>query len=382
VAPSSDSPMRVCFFGTYEQKYPCNALLLRWLEAANIHVIECHVEIWEGREQKAGSVVGCVQKILFLCRYFIAAFRLSFRYFLLPPTDLLLVGYIGQLDVLLLKCLSYFSSAPPLVFQPLLSVHQTFVEDRGLLESDSFFGRLIFKIDRLAFRSSDLILIDTKAHGAYLQSAFSISPDRFKVLTVGFDDQFFTPTEEVSPPPFRVLFYGKFSPLHGIEIILHAAKLLEDDPDIRFLIIGEGQLSASTYKLSRELQVQNIEFRPWVAYNELRAAMASVHLSLGIFGTTPRADLVIPNKVFQALACRKAVITGDSRAIAEIFEDGKHLLLAKRGNPEDLAEKVRILKNDGSLRRQLAREGCSFVREKFSATRQGETLKSFLQTIV
>jgi len=78
-------------------------------------------------------------------------------------------------------------------------------------------------------------------------------------------------------------------------------------PEIPFRIVGDGQLAP----LLRE-RPPNVEHVEWIPYPELPAEYQRAGCALGIFGTGEKAARVIPNKVFQALACARPVITADS----------------------------------------------------------------------
>ena len=72
--------------------------------------------------------------------------------------------------------------------------------------------------------------------------------------------------------------------------------------------------------------------------------------------------MVIPNKVYQALAVGRAVVTADTPAIRELFTDGEQLLTVPPGDARALADAIERLQHDGSLRRRLAARGGELVR--------------------
>jgi glycosyltransferase involved in cell wall biosynthesis len=75
---------------------------------------------------------------------------------------------------------------------------------------------------------------------------------------------------------------------------------------------------------------------------------------------------VIPNKVFQALACGTPVVTGDTPAARELLVDGESALLVPAGEPEALAEAVGRLAADAELARKIADGGRRAYEEQAS----------------
>src|SRR4029453_14248254 len=85
----------------------------------------------------------------------------------------------------------------------------------------------------------------------------------------------------------------------------------------------------------------NVEHVPWVEYEQLPDELRRASCALGIFGTSAKAARVIPNKVFQALACGTPVVTADTPAARELLRDGVSALLVPPGDPQALASAVR-----------------------------------------
>ena len=101
--------------------------------------------------------------------------------------------------------------------------------------------------------------------------------------------------------PFTVLFTGTFIPLHGIEYIINAAKILEQRGEaIRFVIVGAGQSYQKITAMASELAVSNVQFERPVRYEQLSHLMLQAHLCLGIFGTSAKAATVpFPEGIFR-----------------------------------------------------------------------------------
>ena len=140
-------------------------------------------------------------------------------------------------------------------------------------------------------------------------------------------------------------------------LIFRQATIFGFSPNIRFNIIGQGQTYEGDRELAEKLEIKNINFIGRVPYEKLADWISNSDLCLGIFGETQKADIVIPNKIFEYIASGKPVITRSSSAINELFIDGENILLCEKANPEDLAKKILEVKNNPALAQLVARNG-------------------------
>jgi len=329
--------MRVLYFGTYQRDYPRNAQVISCLRAAGVTVEERHVAVWDGRRDNWSAGVGAAARL--------AAAELRL---LKPPRiefDALLVGYPGHFD---LPAARVAARGRPVVFNPLVSLSDTFVGDRGRFGPGSAPARALAADDRRALRSASLVVADTRADADHLAELAGLPPDRVGVAFVGAEDRLFTPGWEPAEP-FTVLFVGKLIPLHGLETILAAARAT---PELRFRLVGSGQLE----QLVRE-RPPNVEWLPWVEYEQLPSELQRAGCALGIFGTSDKARRVIPNKAFQALACGTPLVTADTPAARELLVDGESALLVPPGDASALTDAIRRLAEDTELAKRLSEGG-------------------------
>ena len=186
-------------------------------------------------------------------------------------------------------------------------------------------------------------------------------------MWVGADDDVMRPGPPPTSGPFRVFVYASFIPLHGLEHVVRAAHLLERrNEDVQIDIVGSGVTARATEQLATDLGTTNVKFLGRRRYEELPRLMAASHLCLGIFGTSPKAQRVIPNKVFDALATARPVLTADTPAAREVLVDGENAGLCAPGDAEAIADAITTLKHDEALRVRIAEQGHELFRERFS----------------
>lgn len=354
-------PLRVLYFGTYERGYPRNAQVISCLRRAGVEVVERHVSVWEGAEHKFGMGVGAAARLAVAETRLVKAPDEEF--------DAMIVGYPGHFDMSIARRIA---GDRPVVFNPLLSLYDSLVSDRGRWSERSVQARVLRAIDRRAIRLADLTIADTEADADFFASLAGVPRERVAVCLVGAEERVFRPGWQPTDE-FHCLFFGKLIPLHGLETILDAARLI---PDVPFRIIGTGQVDALL-----EDRPANVEWTRWVDYQRLPAELYAAGCTLGIFGTTEKASRVIPNKAYMALACGTPLITADTPAARELL-DGESALLVPPGDARALAAAVRRLANDAELARRIGDSGLRTFRAHASEAVLGERWRSLLGGLV
>ena len=355
--------MEVLYFGTYERRYPRNAQVISCLRRAGVKVRERHEPVWEGAEHKWKAGAGA------LLRLSVAEARLLAR----PDTggaDALIVGYPGHFD---LPAARRAARGRPVVFNPLVSLSETLVGDRGRFGPGSLPARALELVDRRALRSADLVVADTAANADRLSSLAGLERDRVAVCYVGAEERVFRRVWR-RPDRFTCLFVGKLIPLHGLETVLAAARAASEIP---FRIVGSGQLEALLAD-----RPPNVEWIPWVEYEQLPGELGRAGCALGVFGTSDKAARVIPNKAFQALACGTPLVTADSPAARELLHHGQEALLVPPGDPGALAEAIRRLAADHGLSERVGAAGHAVYRKDAGEDVLGARWRSLLERLL
>jgi glycosyltransferase involved in cell wall biosynthesis len=332
--------MRVVCWGTYDSGKPRNRILLRGLREAGVDLIEIHSDVWEGVEDK-GDVAGAGRKARLLIRWLAAYPGLLWRYLRAPRHDAVVVGYIGQLDVLLLWPLAKLRGVP-IVWDAFLSLYDTVVEDRRLIGRRTPLAWALYALECLACRAASLVVLDTREHADYFMTAYRLEPCKTRSVFVGAEPEAFPATQGKSDgkAPLTALFYGQFIPLHGIDTIVRAAQAAKDEP-IHWILIGRGQEAARIRALINDSPAA-IEWIEWVDYEKLREHIAGADICLGIFGDSDKAARVIPNKLFQILSAGAPLITRDSPAVRELLSpDAPGVYLVPPADPQALLAAIR-----------------------------------------
>ncbi len=327
---NTPNPLRapVCFFGIYDPGYAHTRMLREGLEAHEYEVVECQVD----PAQFKG-----VQKFFELARL---ARRLKTQRF-----SFVLVCFPGHSVAWLARLLF---PRQLIVLDALLSLYDSNVHDRKKYTRLSMRAVRDWLLDWSSCTVATKVLLDTTAHIEYFTKKFDIPAYKFIRVPVGtLPTVFFPQNIQIPPEPFRIHFHGSYIPLQGIPTILAAARLLEKE-QVQFSVVGSGQDSIAIQASAQDLVQEGIvTFSEKVPLSELAERMARAHVCLGIFGDTEKTQRVIPNKVYEALAMGKPIITADTPAARELLSEETAILIPAT-NAEALAAAVRALQGNSA----------------------------------
>jgi glycosyltransferase involved in cell wall biosynthesis len=334
--------MKVLYWGTYDTGKPRNRILLRGLKECGVQVSECHYDLWSGVEDKS-QIRGVWQKIIFFLKWLCSYPKLILQFFQVEKPDVIVVGYLGHVDVIVIWLFAKVRRTP-VVWDAFISLYDTVVIDRKLIGQNNPLAILLFAWEWLACRAADLVILDTHAHAQFFVEQFGLSREKVRSVFVGVEPEKFprnsTDTGCLDRKFTTVLFYGQFIPLHGIETIVEAARILKDE-NINWVLIGKGQEALKIQKLLDESSLEKLTWKDWVEYESLISYIHQADICLGIFGESPKASRVIPNKVYQILASGKPLITRISPAIKELLsEKTPGVILVPAASPVLLAAAI------------------------------------------
>jgi glycosyltransferase involved in cell wall biosynthesis len=256
-----------------------------------------------------------------------------------------------------------------LAFDHMMSPYDSLVNETQKLKKGSLAEKLVYLYERSILNNADLVLTDTSAHRNYFTHLFNLPEKKVHPINVGADESLFhrgVSKHEYQEYSFVVFFYGSFLPLHGVNIILNAAKNLKAFP-IRFVLVGGNRRDLTAfYNKLKDNKLTNIEHHEWIDYQELPKWMAGANLCLGgPFGDTGQGHRVISGKTFQSLAMAKPTVVGKTKMDSG-FVDKKNCLLVPQGDPKALAEAVLWAYHNQEELDIIGMQGHELYRENFS----------------
>jgi len=293
--------------------------------------------------------------------------------------EIIYIGFYGYFLIVLIR----FFTKTPIIFDAFLSNFDTLIIDRKIAKDNSLVSKLSKFLDKYACKLSNHVLIDTESNSKYFQSKYNIPSKNITSIPVGCDEDLFFYREHYLPVSTikTVLFYSTYLPLHGVPIIINAAKLLRHK-NVKFLLIGNGQEFKKSVQLINTYELNNIKLKDFVCLGELSKIIKESDICLGgHFGGNEKAKRVIPGKIYQILASGKPLIASDTDANKELLIDRKNALLIPQNDPKSLASAIYELVIDQDLSNYLAKNGRLLFLDRCSNEKISIRLKEIINGI-
>ena len=159
------------------------------------------------------------------------------------------------------------------------------------------------------------------------------------------------------------LYSGNIARKQGIEILVEAARLLNERSDIAFVICGEGPNRAELERLAEGLgNVQLHDLQPAERMGAM-LTMADLHLLPQIAGA---ADLVLPSKLTNMLASGRPVVATTEHGTGLYAEVDGCGAVTPPGGAAALAQAIATLADDPARRAMLGKAAAKRATERWS----------------
>jgi glycosyltransferase involved in cell wall biosynthesis len=213
--------------------------------------------------------------------------------------------------------------------------------------------RLARALERLVWRSADRIFVVTTIL-AEIVAAAGVARERIIVMPNGVDRDAFPAEAYRARPgdPVTIGFLGFVRDWHGVEPVITGLAAQTDTLSVRVIVAGDGPARP---ELERQAEALGVASR--VEFTGLRSREAARDLIRRFdIALQPRAvAYASPLKIFEYMACGRAIVAPDQQNIREILSDGETALLFDPDSPEAMWSAIRRLVADPRMREELGR---------------------------
>jgi len=238
--------------------------------------------------------------------------------------------------------------------------------------------KMRFSLHRFVFKHVNKLITPSYFLKEILTIYYKVHPVKISVIHNSVD---FKDLESVSGRPRvfnkHIITVGRLIRLKKIDIIMKVVKeLSEKFPGISLSIVGEGPEKGNLQRLSKELEIdKQVEFHGRVNHDETIKLLQESDLL--VLNSVSEG---FPHTVIEAMVCRVPLVATSVKGVKEVIDDGKTGLLAS--SDDELRIKIAQLINDEGLRKKLATNALTLVKQKFTWEVNLPLLEKELETVL
>jgi glycosyltransferase involved in cell wall biosynthesis len=177
-----------------------------------------------------------------------------------------------------------------------------------------------------------------------------------------------------------VVWAGSHNPMNGLDVVVDAARLLQDRADILVVFIGDGSLKNDLVVQASDLR--NVEFHDPIPKTEIGAWLRAADIGLLHSRRFEVFTGARPNKLFDYMAAGLAIVSTVPGEAWRLVDEAGAGLAAEWEDPGALADAIRSLADRPELRRAMGAKAFAAVIETHSREATAARLATVLESVL
>jgi glycosyltransferase involved in cell wall biosynthesis len=243
-------------------------------------------------------------------------------------------------------------------------------------------------LETWAYRHADLVVPVTRSMGRHVE-ACGVPHARIRVVMNGVDlTRFREPNRD--PELARSLglegkfvagYLGTHGMAHPLETVLEAARRLQHDQRIAFLMVGDGAARKRLVRERDRLGLRNVVMLEQQPKQRMPALWGLCDAALVLLRRSPVLETALPSKTLEAMAMGRPIIVGASGEASDLVEAAGAGLLIAPEDPQGLAEAVLQLADNPALGQAFGQRGRAWVECNHDRRRLAQALLAAIEEI-
>lgn len=244
---------------------------------------------------------------------------------------------------------------------------------------------LISRIERFLCRKADKIVTVTDGCKRSLVRK-NISSHKITVIPNGVNIDIYGSLADKGDLKRRLNFENKFivayagthGYIHGVETVIAAAKLLENQKEFLFLFIGEGSEKRRIIQKAKELKLNNLNFFDQMDAQKLNEYLCISDIGVATLKNIPLSEHALSVKMLTYMACKLPTIFSGNGVSRDILDDSNSGVCIEPENPDELARAIRFLYDNEAIRLRYGENGRKYVENHYSRAKLAEKFEEVL----
>ena len=316
-------------------------------------------------------------------KWFLFMFKVFFLPFSLQKPDVIIVSPMAPFPILPAYFLSKFYGAE-LIYEVKDIWPLSLIELGGFSPSHPFI-RLMSWFEKFALKKSDIIVSNLQNYGEHMKNDVGIKRD-FEWISNGVDLDEITQAKPLSSElqnkipkdKFIVGYTGTVGVANALDSFCEAAKILENNREILFVIVGDGQEKEKL--VSRYEKLGNILFIESIPKKQVQSMLS---LFDACYIGLKRENLfkygVSPNKLYDYMYSAKPVLYAIDSGENNIVKTAECGVSVEAENPEAIAQGIEKLYKMGDKREELGKNAKAYILEHFTYDKLAQKYQKLME---
>lgn len=241
-------------------------------------------------------------------------------------------------------------------------------------------------LERFLYSHADRVLVNSPGFVSHVQEHGARQVD---LVPNGADPRMFDPSqdglafrmEHHLEHKFIVLYAGAHGLSNDLGVILEAACLLKDYPEIAIVLLGDGKDKPALVRRAEELKLENVRFMPPVSKLEMPAVLAAADACIAILKPIPLFMTVYPNKVFDYMAAGRPVILAIKGVIRDVVESVQAGMPVEPGDTAGIAKAILSLSENQAMGKMMGKRGRHYIETHFDRAILADKLEKIFMDV-
>jgi glycosyltransferase involved in cell wall biosynthesis len=259
----------------------------------------------------------------------------------------------------------------------------------GIGNEDSLLHRALGALAGFLYQRADCIVVVSPAFREHLINRWRVPAEKIAVVENGVETDLFAPLPQTANDQLRaelgaqgkflVCYAGTMGMAHGLETLLDAASQLQhENPDVLFLLVGEGAEKERIKTLAQARDLGNIRFLDQQPRERIPAFISASDACLVLLKKTEVFKTVIPTKMLEFISCARPVIVAVEGQARQIVEEAGAGIAIEPENPAALATAINQLAANRELASELGQKGRRYIQRSLS---RGQTAEKYVRVL-
>jgi len=261
----------------------------------------------------------------------------------------------------------------------ILNLHDIFPQnaiDLGVLKN-RFLINFFERMEKNAYQNADLIIVPSNSHKKFIEEKRNVLKQKVHVIYHWIDTVPFLQLRKRKTGKFRKLYHlekkfvflfgGILGPSQGLDLLIKIANSVKKNKDIVFLLVGDGSEKDGLEKMTKELKLKNVIFKPFVSFKEYPGLVKDCDIGIVCLtdkNTTPAVPAKILGYMMAAIPVL-AFLHKESDGL-KIVQEAKCGYVVKGSDLDKAVEVIEKIHNEKDMLEELGNNGFKYALNNFA----------------